>query len=488
MNDRFDVAILGAGISGFSTALRLQKRGYSTIVLEAHGQIGGCAGFFRKKGFSFDVGATTLVDFFDNGVGGKFLKAIELEVPNLEPLEYIAWLPDRKVTLYRNQKSWSKERLEKLGTTENHINFWKLLDKVTEVFWNASRKNIKLPIQNFSDILSNVQSIKLKNLYYTKYLNCTMFDIFKKFNLDNDIVLKGFISMLIEDTVHSTIEEAPFINAALGTTIRGSGLMRAKGGMSGFWELMEKHYSQIGGTLKKGNTVSSIEKETDFWNIKTNKNNYQANQIVSSLPLNLNLKIAPQNIKNKLKKFYINNQHLRGGAIVVFLGVPEEEVSNQVCNHHQLLFDYNAKLGNGNNMFISVSSKSDLKSAPNGFRSVMISTHCDLSAWKRLTATEYKLKKQYIGQLLINNAKKVYPKLGDNAVVFEIGTPKTYERYTKRIDGAVGGFRQTLNNSNFNAVPQNIGFNDFYLVGDNTWPGLGTVAGLISSKTLMNYF
>ncbi|MCA8938661.1 MAG: FAD-dependent oxidoreductase, partial [Planctomycetes bacterium] len=66
----YDVAILGAGIAGMASAARLQARGLSTIVLEAHAYPGGCAGYFTREGFSFDVGATTLVDFEPEGVGG----------------------------------------------------------------------------------------------------------------------------------------------------------------------------------------------------------------------------------------------------------------------------------------------------------------------------------------------------------------------------------------------------------------------------------
>ena len=61
-----------------ATAARLQARGLATVVLEAHGQPGGCAGFFRRKGFSFDVGATTLVDFGPGGVGGELLESVGL--------------------------------------------------------------------------------------------------------------------------------------------------------------------------------------------------------------------------------------------------------------------------------------------------------------------------------------------------------------------------------------------------------------------------
>lgn len=53
--------------------------------------------------------------------------------------------------------------------------------------------------------------------------------------------------MLVEDTVHSTVDRAPLINAALGVTIRGAGLTRADGGMRGFWRRFLAHYRGMGG-------------------------------------------------------------------------------------------------------------------------------------------------------------------------------------------------------------------------------------------------
>lgn len=487
MIEYYDIAIFGGGISGISTALRLQSKGFKTIVFEAHGQVGGCAGFFTKKNFSFDVGATTLVDFIEGGVGGNFFKDINLELPKGEYIEYIAWLPDREVVLYRDFEKWNKERLEKLGSTENHIKFWRLMDKVTKVFWNASRKNIKLPICGLKDLYVAIKTIGIQNLYLAKYINSTMLDILKKYNLENDKPLVGLLSMLIEDTVHSTIDKAPFINSALGTTIRGVGLMRADGGMKNFWNYLTTHYLKLGGTLKKGHKVIDFKKEEEIWDITTSKGTFKSKKIISSLPIDLTHKICPEFIKNKLQPFITKNENHQGSAIVVFLGVPEEEISNQIYTHYQILLDYETKLGNGNNMFISISAKDDNISAPIGFRSVMISTHCEISEWQNLSETEYQIKKQEIGQKLTDNAKKVYPNLGENAVVYEIGTPLTYQKFTNRINGSVGGFKQTLKNSNFNAIPQHIGVKNFWLTGDNTWPGLGTVAGLISGKIASEY-
>jgi phytoene dehydrogenase-like protein len=193
-------------------------------------------------------------------------------------------------------------------------------------------------------------------------------------------------------------------------------------------------------------------------------------------------KLAPDVVGNRLRPYLERDNRRLGGAVVVFLGVPEREVANQEFTHHQLLQSYDKPLGNGNNMFISVSPPGDLESAPPGHRAVMISTHCDLGEWEHLATDEYESKKRLIGQRLMTFARRVYPDLGKKAVVFEVGTPQTYERFTWRPRGAVGGVRQTLANSNQNAVPQDLGIPGFWLVGDTTWPGLGTVACVLGSR------
>jgi phytoene dehydrogenase-like protein len=133
-------------------------------------------------------------------------------------------------------------------------------------------------------------------------------------------------------------------------------------------------------------------------------------------------------------------------------------------------------------MFVSVSSPGDLESAPAGHRAVMISTHCELVPWEGLAPDKYLEQKREAGERLISLARRVYPDLGRGALVYEVATPKTYERFTRRPRGAVGGFRQTLANSNQNAIPHDPGIPGYWLAGDTTWPGLGTVAGCLGSR------
>jgi C-3',4' desaturase CrtD len=479
----YDVIVIGAGIAGMATACRLQAQGLSTLIVEAHGQPGGCAGFFRQRGFAFDVGATTLVDFETSGVGGEFLNSIGMSPLDGEVLPgYVAWLPDRNVTLHRDHTLWAAERLTQLGDTPQHRSFWKFLDQIANVFWQATTRGIKLPMRQTADLLRNIQAVGLSNLPLARFLNWTMGDALRTFKLRDDAPLVGLLSMLIEDTVHSTVDEAPLINAALGITIRGAGLMRHRGGMYGFWQRLVAHYRALGGTLKVGCQARGIEAQSGSFAVHTQRGMFRSEQVVSAIPAVLTARLAPPVVSQTLRPYLERDSESLGSAIVIFLGVPEREIEGQEFTHHQLLQDYGQPLGNGNNMFISVSAPGDTESAPAGYRAVMISTHCDLDPWKSLPDPLYRAQKQAIGDCLVEFARRVYPHLGENALVFEIGTPRTYERYTGRPDGAVGGIRQTLHNANQQAIPYHSGIDGLWLVGDTTWPGLGTVACVLGSR------
>jgi C-3',4' desaturase CrtD len=481
----FDVAVIGAGIAGMATAARLQAAGLSTIVLEAHGQAGGCAGFFRRRGFAFDVGATTLVDFEPGGVGGELLAGLDLPPLDGEVLPgYVAWLPDRTVTLHRDAAAWRAERLRALGDTPAHRRLWAVFDRLAEVFWRASRAGVRLPVRKLSDLLRAIRCVGLPNLPLVRYLGWTVGDVLRAFGLRREQPLVGLLSMLLEDTVHAGIDEAPLINGALGITIRGAGLTRARGGMYGFWKRFTAHYRALGGTLRVGCPVRQVERlpAGQGFRVWTRRGPLQAAQVVSAVPVALTARLGPPEVSDALRPYLERDAPRGGGAFVVFLGVPQAEVARQPFTHHQLLQDYQAPLGNGNNMFISVSAPEDEESAPAGHRAVMISTHCALADWEGLPPEEYQQRKAGAGERLVQLARRVYPALGRAAVVYEVGTPRTYARFTGRPRGAVGGVRQTLSNSNQHAVPHDIGIRGFWLAGDTTWPGLGTVACVLGSR------
>jgi C-3',4' desaturase CrtD len=480
----FDVAVIGGGLAGLATALRLQADGMSTVVLEAHGHAGGCAGYYRKQGFSFDVGATTLVDFSPGGVGAELLESVGIgSVDALELPGYRAFLPDREVMLHRDQAAWHAERLRMLGDTVQHQRFWALLDRLAETFWRASRSGVRLPVRTAADALHDLRAIGLAGVPLSRYLTWTVGDALRRYGLRDDVPLVGLLAMLIEDTVHATVDSAPLINAALGITIRGAGLSRAAGGMHGFWRVLVARYREIGGRLRAGCEVSSVDGAPGGYRITTRLGAIGARRVVCAVPAATTERVcAGLPVARRLRPFLERDAQAMGGACVVFLGVPEAEVASQEFTHHQLLHAYGRPLGDGNNMFVSVSTPGDTASAPAGYRAVTISTHTDLADWARLDANEYSQRKKEIGEVLINQARRAYSNLGDRAVVVQIGTPRSYERFGFRPDGAVGGPRQHLRNANQHAVPHDLGGPGLWLVGDSTWPGLGTVACVLGSR------
>jgi len=479
-----DVAVIGGGLAGMATALRLQAAGVATVVLEAHGHAGGCAGYWRHKGFSFDVGATTLVDFEPGGVGGELLESVGLPPVTGERLPgYEAWLPDRRVRLHRDPDRWHAERLRAFADDPAHREFWALLDRISTAFWRATREGIRMPLRTPADVLHDLRVVGLRDLPLARHLAGTVGGALHRCGVAGDVALRGLLAMLVEDTVHSGVDRAPLINGALGVTMRGAGLIRHEGGMHGFWRTVVGHYRELGGDLRTGTRVSRVDKAEGGYRIVGPRGMLHARRVVFAIPAPAIPAIAPAlRVTPRLRPYLRRDRDRYGGAVVVFLGVPESEVDGREFTHHQLLQDYGTPLGDGNNMFISVSAAGDEVSAPVGHRAVMISTHSALRDWEGLTEDEYQQRKKELGERLVSYAHRVYPCLGDRAVVFDIGTPRTYGRFAGRPYGGVGGAHLRRDNANQFAIPHDLGGRGVWLVGDNTWPGLGTVACALASR------
>ena len=256
--------------------------------------------------------------------------------------------------------------------------------------------------------------------------------------------------------------------------------------MYGFWRRFAAHYRSLGGNLRVGCPVEKVktlpESRGAGFLVQTRRGIFAAQQVVSAVPASLTARLGPPAVTRKLEPFLRRDADAYGGAFVAFLGVPEEETADQEFTHHQLLHTYDGPLGDGNNMFISVSAPGHTDSAQPGHRAVMISTHCELAVWQGLSPEQYQSRKREAGQRLIELARRVYPNLGRQPVVCEMASPRTYERFTRRPGGAVGGIRQTLGNANQRAIPHDLGVPGFWLAGDTTWPGLGTVACVLGSR------
>ena len=149
--------VVGAGLGGLSTALRLQHLGYSVTVLEMNDQAGGRLNQLQKDGFTWDLGPTFFsmtYEFHD------FLKDIGIEngfqFTELEPLYQVNFSDSQK--WYRVSKDLNRLAAE-FSAVEPDIDkkMEKLLAKTGKLFHDTEnkivRKNIDTSLQYLYNIL-----------------------------------------------------------------------------------------------------------------------------------------------------------------------------------------------------------------------------------------------------------------------------------------------------------------------------------------------
>ena len=151
-----------------------------------------------------------------------------------------------------------------------------------------------------------------------------------------------------------------------------------------------------------------------------------------------------------------------------------------MATHHQVLAEYDAPLGEGNTTFLSFSGAEERRRAPVGARAVTISTHTDVARWERAykDGTYAALRAAYTRRLLAA-LERVLPGAAARALFVEAATPHTFERYTSRHRGLVGGLPQTP--ALHRTFTQRTPIRGLYLCGDTTFPGQSTVGASLSA-------
>ena len=166
------------------------------------------------------------------------------------------------------------------------------------------------------------------------------------------------------------------------------------------------------------------------------------------------------------------------GAFMLYVGLDDSAVPRDFPLHHQVIV--REPMGEGNTVFLSLSPAWDAKRAPKNRRALTISTHTDLSTWWHLYEHDraaYQARKAEYVERVLNAAQVALPRLREAAETILPGTPVTFERFTRRVDGWVGGFPQT---NLFRAWSPRLG-PGVWMVGDSIFPGQSTAAVALGS-------
>lgn len=97
-----------------------------------------------------------------------------------------------------------------------------------------------------------------------------------------------------------------------------------------------------------------------------------------------------------------------------------------------------------------------------------------------MSQADYRAQKKGWRDRLLEGVRVALPDFDAGKGFVISGTPSSWEDYTLRPGGSVGGAPLSRRNANLRALPSRVGLDNFRLVGDSTFPGQGTVACALS--------
>jgi C-3',4' desaturase CrtD len=483
------VIVIGAGIGGLTAGALLAHRGYSVLILDQALVPGGCASTFKRKGFTFDVGATQVAGLEPGGIHHRIFTELGIDLPEATPCDpaCAVYLPgeDTPINVWRDQQKWKEERQKQFPGSEP---LWQLMAALFKASWEFQGRDPVLPPRNLWDLLQLTKAVRPSTFKTVPYTLFTVGDALRAYKLANDHRLKTFLDLQLKLYSQVGAEETALLYAATALSVSQlpQGLYHLQGSMQALSDRLVEALEKNGGKLLMRHTVEHIKVEKGKANtvvIRNQKTDEVWTEGADHVVANVTAQNLVQLLGNKVPNGYkrrVEKLPPASGAFVVYLGVDESALPSGCPPHLQFMYDANGPIGENNSLFVSVSHPGDGR-APDGKATIIASSFVDAQQWW-LTEDYEGLKQQYTQQAISRLAKFFYLK-PETIVHVEAATPRTFARYTARDRGIVGGIGQRISTFGPFGFANRTPINNLWLVGDSTHPGEGTAGVSYSALT-----
>lgn len=495
MAEAQNVVVIGAGIGGLTTAALLAKAGLDVTVLEAHIYPGGCAGTFYHKGYRFDAGATLAGGFYPGGPMDLVAQAVgipswPIEPPSeakvstsaiSEPAMTVHMPSGEQINRYGDDARWLARR-DAFGTESER--FWRWQESTADLLWDLALKSPPWPPQSVgeaSQLFSKGASWLTGNL--TLLRPNLLPDLFRSVkehlnSLPEKLRLFVDAQLLIASQTTSAGTNALYGASALDLPKRG--VVHLQNGIGAIAETLVQAVRDNGGSVYYRQEVSHIVTERNRRGqnqpvaVRTKRGKeFEADLVVANLPPWNIRKLLREESTPKVLQGLGESPTPGGGAFMTYVGLESGAIPPSSPLHHQVIIQ--EPMGEGNTVFLSLSPEWDTERAPPGHRALTISTHTHIEPWWQLYRCDierYEQRKKIYTDRLVDAAERVFPHLRSAADLVKPGTPVTFQRFTRREKGWVGGFPQTslFNNWGPKLAP------GLWMVGDTIFPGQSTAA------------
>jgi C-3',4' desaturase CrtD len=486
------VLVIGAGIGGLTAGALLAQRGYAVKVYEQAAVVGGCASSFRRRGFIFDVGATQVAGLERGGIHQRIFSQLGLPLPPATDCDpaCAVFLPGEKepISVWRDPERWRQERQRQFPGSEP---FWRLLKHLFEASWRFQGRDPILPPRNLWDAGQLLQALRPDTFITVPFALMTVADVLRFLGLDTDKRLKTFLDLQLKLYSQVGAEETALLYAATALAVAQApqGLFHLQGSMQQLADSLVTGLEKYGGQLYRRHRVDQIEQDQGrvlgltLTDLKTGLVHQEtADHVIANVTAPNLLKLlamVPPAYQQRIEAL-----PPASGAFVIYLGVQAAAVPTDCPPHLQFLYDAQGPIGENNSLFVSVSKDGDGR-APSGQRTIVASSFTDVGPWWTDSPQAYEQRKAAYTQMALARLGQ-YFRLTDTTLLHqEVATPRTFERFTLRQQGIVGGVGQRLETFGPFGLATRSPIKNLWLAGDSVHPGEGTAGVSYSAWSIV---
>jgi phytoene dehydrogenase-like protein len=410
VRDQYDVIVIGSGLAGLTGANVLAKAGYSVLLLEHHYQLGGMATWFKRRGgHIFDISLHGFPIGMIKSCRKYWTSEIAESIVQLKGIRFEN--PQFSLWTSFNREDFTRLLIEK----------FQLAPETVQAFFDAARQ------MNFYDDQTT-----------------TTRELFERFFPGRSDVVR----LLMEPITYangSTLEDPALTYGIVFSNFMSKGVFTFQGGTDKLIQQMREELERNGVDIRIRSLVEKLEVGPDrkVTGVHVNGKRIGCRAVLS----NANIKSTVLKLvgESNLDPAYVEETRavrLNNSSCQVYIGLKPgvgfDYCGDLLFHSEHSGFDINAMLAK------KVSSRTFSfyypETRPGSDRWLIVSsTNANFRDWADLPEEQYEADKQTLIEDTLNCLNQYVPGIRDKAEWIEASTPRTFQHYTRHLEGASFG-------------------------------------------------